>query len=54
MVADAEFYAKQRELQAKKDAEAMKATAEYWKKYREESAKIAENNRPSKLNFGLI
>jgi len=52
--ADARFWAKEREKQRKLEAEDREAIAEFWQKYRIEAAKAAEDNRPSKLNFGII
>ena len=52
--ADAKFWRKEKEKQAKKEAEDREAIAKFWLAYRKEAQKIAENNRPSNLNFGLL
>lgn len=51
---DAAFWRKQREDQSKKEAEDREATAKFWEAYRKRSLEIAESNRPSNLNFGLL
>ncbi len=51
---DAAFWRKERENQSKKEAEDRKAIADFWQAYKKEMQKIAENNRPSNLNFGLL
>ena len=52
--ADAKFWREQKEKQMKMEAEDRQAIAEFWMAYRKEAQKIAENNRPSNLNFGLL
>lgn len=52
--ADAKFWAKEREKQRQKEKEDREAIAKFWEEYRKKAAKAAEDNRPSKLNFGLI
>ena len=52
--ADAAFWRKEKEKQAQMEAEDRKAIADFWLAYRKESLKIANDNRPSNLNFGLL
>ena len=52
--ADAAFWRKEKEKQAKMEAEDRKAIADFWIAYRKEALKIANDNRPSNLNFGLL
>ncbi len=51
---DAKFWRKERAKQAKMEAEDRKAIADFWIAYRKEALKIANDNRPSNLNFGLL
>lgn len=51
---DAAFWRKEKEKQAKLEAEDRQAIADFWLAYRKESLKIANDNRPSNLNFGLL
>jgi len=52
--ADAAFWRKEKEKQRQLEAEDRKAIADFWLAYRKESLKIANDNRPSNLNFGLL
>ncbi len=52
--ADAAFWRKEKEKQAKMEAEDRQAIADFWIAYRKEALKIANDNRPSNLNFGLL
>lgn len=54
MKEDAAFWAAEREKQMQKEKEDREAIAAFWNAYRKEQQKIAEDNRPSNLNFGLI
>ncbi len=51
---DAAFWREERAKQAKMEAEDRKAIADFWLAYRKESLKLANDNRPSNLNFGLL
>lgn len=51
---DAAFWAEQRAKQAELEAADRKAIADFWTAYRKQAAKLAADNSPSKLNFGLI
>lgn len=51
---DARFWAAERAKQRELEAADRKAQADFWTAYRKEAQKAADNNRPSKLNFGLI
>ena len=51
---DARFWREQRELQLEREAEDRRAIADFWTTYRKQAQKIADNNRPSNLNFGLV
>jgi len=51
---DAAFWRKERAKQAKMEAEDRQAIADFWIAYRKEALKIANDNRPSNLNFGLL
>ena len=51
---DATFWARERAKQRKKEAEDRQAIADFWNAYRKASAKLAEDSRPSNLNFGLL
>lgn len=52
--AEAEYWAKQKELEREKAEADRIAIAEYWLEYRKLAQKISDDNRPSALNFGLI
>lgn len=52
--ADAAFWRKEKEKQRQLEAEDRKAISDFWLAYRKESLKIAADNRPSNLNFGLL
>ncbi|RKX66040.1 MAG: hypothetical protein DRP42_03850 [Tenericutes bacterium] len=54
MVEDAAFWAKEHAKQKKLEEEDRKAIADFWLAYRKKSLEISDNNRPSKLNFGLV
>ena len=51
---DAKFWAEQAAKERELEAEDRKAIADFWIQYRITTQKIAENNRPSNLNFGLL
>jgi hypothetical protein len=51
---DARFWAKQQADQRKKEAEDRQAIADFWAAYRRQAQIVADNNRPSTLNFGLL
>lgn len=51
---DAAFWAKEAEKQRKLEEEDRQAIADFWQAYREEAARMADDNRPSNLNFGLL
>ena len=51
---EAKFWAAERAKQREKEAEDRQAIADFWILYRKTAQKIADNNRPSNLNFGLI
>lgn len=51
---DAAFWRKEREKQRKKEEEDRKAIADFWLAYRKEMQKLADDSRPSNLNFGLL
>ncbi len=51
---DAKFWANERAKQRKKEAEDREAIAIFWNEYRKKKQQIAEDNRPSNLNFGLV
>ena len=51
---DAKFWAREAEKQRKLEAADRKAIADFWFEYRKKVQEIADNNRPSNLNFGLI
>ncbi len=52
--ADAEFWRKERANQRQREKEDREAIAKFWEEYRKKKQLIADNNRPSNLNFGLI
>ena len=52
--ADAAFWAAERERQRELEAKDRQAIAEFWMAYRKAMQKIADDNRPSNLNFGLL
>ena len=52
--ADAAFWRKERAKQDKMEAEDRQAIADFWIAYRKQTLKIANDNRPSNLNFGLL
>ncbi len=54
MEANAKFWADEAEKQREKEAEDRQAIAEFWLEYRKMSQQIADDNRPSNLNFGLL
>lgn len=49
---DAAFWRKEREKQRKLEAEDREAIAVFWLEYKKEAQRIADNSRPSQLNFG--
>lgn len=51
---DAAFWAEQRQQQRKLEEEDRKAIADFWEQYKKRMQLISDNNRPSKLNFGLL
>ena len=51
---DATFWRSERVKQQKMETEDREAIAKFWLEYRKEAQKIADNNRPSNLNFGLL
>ena len=51
---DARFWADQKAKQMELEAADRKAIADFWEAYRKKSQKAADENRPSKLNFGII
>ena len=51
---DAAFWAEQSAKQRELEEADRKAIAAFWEAYRKQAAKQADDNRPSKLNFGLI
>lgn len=51
---DAIFWQNERAKQFKMEAEDRQAIADFWTAYRKQSQKIAADNRPSNLNFGLL
>ncbi len=51
---DAIFWAKERAKQRIFEGEDRKAIADFWTAYRKAAQKIALDNRPSNLNFGLL
>jgi hypothetical protein len=51
---EAAFWRKEREKQRQLEAEDRKAIADFWLAYRKEALRIANDNRPSNLNFGLL
>ncbi len=51
---DAEFWADQRKIQRELEAEDRIEIANFWTAYRKMAAIMAENTRPSNLNFGLL
>lgn len=51
---DAAFWAAQAARQRELEAEDRKAIADFWIEYRKTAQKIADNSRPSNLNFGLL
>ena len=51
---DAQFWAAEAAKQRELEAEDRQAIADFWTAYRKTTQKIAENSRPSNLNFGLL
>lgn len=51
---DAQFWADQAAKQRELEAEDRRAIADFWTAYRKTQQQIADNNRPSNLNFGLL
>ena len=51
---DAAFWAKEAEKQRKLEEADRKAIADFWEAYKRRAQKIANDNRPSKLNFGIL
>ena len=51
---EAAFWRKERAKQSQMEAEDRKAIADFWLAYRKEVLKLANDNRPSNLNFGLL
>ena len=51
---DAAFWREERVKQFKMEEEDRQAIADFWIAYKKEAAIIAENSRPSNLNFGLL
>ena len=51
---EAAFWRKERANQSALEAKDREATAKFWLEYRKEAQKLADNNRPSNLNFGFI
>lgn len=51
---DAKFWRKERERLRQQELADAEATANYWLEYQKMKQKLAENNRPSKLNFGIL
>ncbi len=51
---DAAFWRKEKVKQRKLEAEDRKAIADFWLEYKKETIKMASDNRPSNLNFGLL
>lgn len=54
MEANAKFWAREADKQRQKEAEDRQAIADFWLEYRKMLQEIADNNRPSNLNFGLL
>jgi len=52
--ADAKYWANQASKQRKLEKADRKAIADFWNAYRKQAQEIADNSRPSNLNFGLI
>jgi len=52
--ADADFWAKQAAKNREEEAEDRQAIADFWSAYAKTKQKIANDNRPSNLNFGLL
>ena len=51
---DAKFWAEQAAKQRELEAQDRQAIADFWAAYRKNMLKIADNNRPSNLKFGLL
>lgn len=51
---EARFWAEQRALKSRAEAADREAQAEFWFQYRKRLQELTDNNRPSKLNFGLL
>ncbi len=51
---DAAFWRREKELSFEREREELEFQAEFWLKYRQLVAKINDESRPSKLNFGLL
>ena len=52
--ADAEFWRKERAMQSQKEKEDREAISKFWMAYRKQMQKLADNSRPSNLNFGIL
>ena len=51
---DAAFWRNERAKQRQKEAEDREAIAKFWEAYKREMQKLAEDSRPSNLNFGMF
>jgi len=51
---EAAFWAEQRKKQRELEAADRKAIAEFWLAYKKQSQKLADESRPSQLNFGIL
>ena len=51
---EAAFWAEQRRLRAEKEAEERQAISDFWCAYRKKLLELQDDNRPSKLGFGLF
>ena len=51
---DSRFWAREKELEREREAADRKAIADFWIEYFKTKQKMADNNRPSNLNFGLL
>ena len=51
---EARFWANERQKQRDNEAEDRKAIADFWFEYRKTVLQLANDNRPSNLNFGLL
>ena len=53
-IEEARFWAKEADKERAKEAGDRKAIADFWIAYRKQVKEVEDNNRPSKLNFGLL